>query len=135
MLMCGCSESDDLNEIFVGNTFHITGLTYNRQSVSKDVKEFYESGDEAYYITFNTNTFQGSLKKGTHIEGTWSADGKNHRLTLHFGTNTSLPVRSDIQDKAYQVLSRATSYSGDSQVLRIEQDKDSYITMTTKKLK
>lgn len=131
----GCSEEDDLNEIFVGNTFHITGLTFNRQTVSKDVKEFYEAGNEAYYITFSTNTFQGVLKKGSHIEGTWNADNKSHKLTLRFGNNTSLPIYSEIQEKTYTILTHATVYSGDSQVLRIEQDKDSYITMTTKKLK
>ena len=133
--MCGCSQEDDINEIFVGNTFHITGLTYNRQTVSKDVTEFYEAAGDAYYIVFNTNTFQGTLKKGTHIEGTWAADGKNKKLRMTMGTATSLPVTSSIQEKVMQVLTHATAYSGDSQVLRIEMDPDSYITMTTRKLK
>lgn len=133
-LLSGCSTEDDLNEIFIGNTFHITNLTYNSTTISKDLTELYESGNEAYYIVFNNQTFQGTLRKGTHIEGTWHADGKNNRFSMKFGSSTSLPVRSDIQDKIYDILLNAQSYSGDSNVLKIYKDSSSFITLSSRKL-
>ncbi len=130
MLLAACSREDDVNEIFVGNRFKITGLTYNGQKTVKDVKEFYEVND-TYWISFSQMTVTGVLQSGMVVEGTWSADGSNRQLTIHLTSPTNANGASDICNKVFNILKNATSYSGDSNVLRIKRDNSTYIELSS----
>lgn len=129
ILIAGCNEEDDIDEIFCNGTFKITGVTSNGVKIVKDISELYEQ-DGTYLITFNRQTFQGTLLSGTHIEGTWQADGKDGSFSMKFGSNTDVESSSSsLQQKIYQILINASHYSGDTNVLRLHDNKDSYIEL------
>ncbi len=130
MAMPSCSSEDDVTEIFNGRRFKITGLTYNGTKVISDVKQFYED-ENTYYIVFNSRTFTGALQAGTVIEGTWNANGDTRSFSMAFGNATSLTGANSMCNNVYNVLVNATSYSGDSNVLRIIKDKDTYIELSS----
>ena len=111
-LLAACSTDDDIDEIFIGNRFKITGLTYNGQKTVKDVKEFYDG--DSYWIAFSRTTVTGMLQQGMKIEGTWSADGSSRELSFD--------------------LTYASSYSGDKNVLIIKRDNSSFIELRSENL-
>ena len=128
MLLVACSTEDDVNEIFSGNRFKITGLTYNGQKTVKDVKEFY-TVDDTYWISFSQLTISGMLEPGMKIEGTWNADGSSHQLSFNLTSPKSAEGASDICSRVFNILKNATSYSGDKNVLRIKRDNSTYIEL------
>jgi hypothetical protein len=130
LLLAACSTEDDVNEIFCGKRFKITGLTYNGQKIVKDVKEFY-AVDGTYWISFSQMSVTGMLQSGMSVEGTWSADGGNRQLTIHLTSPRNADGASDICNKVFNILKNATSYSGDSNVLRIKRDNSSYIELSS----
>ena len=129
-LLVACSTDDDINEIFIGNRFKITGLTYNGQKTVKDVKEFYEV-DDTYWIAFSQSTVTGVLQSGMKIEGTWNADGSSRELSINLTSPKNADGSSDICSKVFSILKNATSYSGDKNVLRIKRDNSSYIELSS----
>lgn len=130
MLLTACSKEDDVTEIFSGNRFKITGLTYNGQKTVKDVKEFYEV-DDTYWIAFTQLAFTGMLQSGIKIEGSWKADGSSRELSLNITSPKNADGTSDICSKVFNILKNATSYSGDKNVLRIKKDNSSYIELSS----
>ncbi len=130
LLLASCENDDDVTEIFVGNRFKITGITYNGTKVIKDVDQFYES-DNIYYITFNAITFQGVLQAGTSIEGSWKADGNGRSFNMIFNSSSNLTGANTMCDMVYNVLKNATSYSGDKNVIKIIKDNNSYIELSS----
>lgn len=128
-LFVSCDKEDDIDEIFCNGMFQITGMTYNGIKTVKDVSEFYKQ-ENTYRIKFNKQTFQGTLQAGSHIEGIWNADGTTHFFSMQFGSNTNVTNSNNaIQQKIYQILSGARKYSGDSNVLKIHDDKDSFVEL------
>ena len=132
LLLLACSTDDDIEEIFIGNRFKITGLTYNGQKTVKDVKEFYEVND-TYWIAFSQSAITGVLQPGMTIEGTWNANGKNRELTIDLIAPKNANGASDICSKVFSIIKNATSYSGDKNVLRIKRNGDSFIELSSEK--
>ena len=132
LLLLACSTDDDIEEIFIGNRFKITGLTYNGQKTVKDVKEFYEVND-TYWIAFSQSTITGVLQPWMMIEGTWNANGKNRELTIDLISPKNANGASDICSKVFSIIKNATSYSGDKNVLRIKRNGDSFIELSSEK--
>jgi len=132
LLLMACSTDDDINEIFMGNRFKITGLTYNGQKTVKDVKEFYEVND-TYWIAFSQSTFTGVLQPGMKIEGTWNANGSNRALSIDITSPRNAEGASDICSKVFSILKNATSYSGDKNVIQIKRDNSSFIELSSEK--
>ena len=130
ILVLSCDKTDDVAEIFNGQRFKITGLTYNGIKSVKEVKEFYES-DNIYWVTFSSHTFHGTLQAGTNIEGAWTAEGKNRRMTISFNGDTTTDGMSELCRLVYLTLRGATYYSGDKNVMRIYKDNDSYVDMSS----
>lgn len=130
LLLAACSKEDDINEIFNGNRFKITGLTYNGQKTVKDVKEFY-AVDDTYWIAFSQMTVTGVLQPGMTVEGTWKADGSNRQLTINLTSPKNANGATDICNKVFNILKNATSYSGDRNVLRIKRDSNTYIELSS----
>ena len=132
LLLLACNTDDDIEEIFIGNRFKITGLTYNGQKTVKDVKEFYEVND-TYWIAFSQSAITGVLQPGMTIEGTWNANGKNRELTIDLISPKNANGASDICSKVFSIIKNATSYSGDKNVLRIKRNGDSFIELSSEK--
>ena len=130
LLTLSCDRADDLNEIFQGQRFKITGLTYNGTKTVKEVTQFYTSTD-VYWIAFTNQTFQGTLQAGMPIEGTWSADGNNRTITFHFTSPTDANNAGELSTLIYNILRGATTYSGDKNVLKIMIDNKSFIEMSS----
>ena len=132
LLLLACNTDDDIEEIFIGNRFKITGLTYNGQKTVKDVKEFYEVNDTDW-IAFSQSAITGVLQPGMTIEGTWNANGKNRELTIDLISPKNANGASDICSKVFSIIKNATSYSGDKNVLRIKRNGDSFIELSSEK--
>ena len=132
LLLLACNTDDDIEEIFIGNRFKITGLTYNGQKTVKDVKEFYEVND-TYWIAFSQSAITGVLQPGMTIEGTWNANGKNRELTIDLISPKNANGASDLCSKVFSIIKNATSYSGDKNVLRIKRNGDSFIELSSEK--
>ena len=130
LLLTACSKEDDISEIFEGNRFKITGLTYNGQKVVKEVKEFY-AGDNVYWISFSQLAFSGVLEAGVQIEGSWSANGKNRELTMRVSSPKNVDNTSDLCGKVYNIIKNATEYSGDKNVLKIKKDNNTFIELNS----
>ena len=128
IVMASCDKEDDLNEIFEGGRFHVTGLTYNGKKVNSGVKEFYES-DGTYYLVFSGHTFSGVLHAGTQISGTWAADGSSRQFSMTFTGQDGIESSTQLCTQVYSVLKHATSYKGDVNYIMIYQDSDSYVTL------
>ena len=121
-----CSLEDDLDEIFYGQTWYMNGATINGMKLNSDVKNFYtDTGTNAYYVSFSSNTFQGTLSAGVTFSGTWTADGKKHTIAL---TVTQKPNADTAFDKQiYNILSAVTSYESGAEFLLLKEDGDNQI--------
>lgn len=125
-LLTGCSNEDDVSDIFVGRTWYITGATINGQSIDGDeLKELYTNTD-SYFLTFALQTFSGRLVAGSTISGTWTVDGKDHTISLQvsqaYNTDASVVSRN-----IYNVLRNAATYSGDTHQIIIYADKQNFV--------
>ena len=132
IISTSCSKEDDIEEIFMGKTFYISGATVNGKALNDEVKELYENLD-SYYITFNETTFNGKLDSQCSFSGYWSANGKKKTLIMHIDKfeNTS---SSSLTDKLYGILQHVTSYSGDANVLSIKADDQNFIRLRLTKI-
>lgn len=124
-----CENSDDIEEIFIGKNWKIHGATFNGVAINgKVVNELYSSTD-SYWINFSVTTFEGKLQLGNYIRGIWSADGKSKAIQIKIKTNLDINS-STLGQQIYQVLDKATSYSGDSNVLTIYQDRNNFVRLS-----
>jgi len=131
MLMSACVPEDDLDEIFVGKTWYMTGGRLNSQDLNKEVKGFYTYGTSAYYINFQSGSFTGTLTSGANFSGSWRAIAKSRTITFSFNgnTNTSLPFDHNV----FAVLKNVQYYKGDSNYLELYADKDNYIRLSNER--
>ena len=91
LALTACNKEDDIDEIFVGRTWFMTGIAYNGANNSSETRNFYTDTDRnCYFITFSSNTFQGKLSSGVTISGTWQANGKHQTITLNLQQKPSL---------------------------------------------
>lgn len=131
IISTSCSPEDDVEEIFMGKTFYISGATINGKSLNEEVKILYENLD-SYYITFYDGTFKGRLDKDCLIAGRWTANGKKRTITLKIDTFDNI-TGSILSANLYQIFSQAKTYSGDANILTIKADEQNYIRLRTTK--
>lgn len=126
-----CLREDDINEIFVGKTWYMVGGELNGQALNTEVKSFYQEGAQAYNITFQANTFTGTLSSGSTFSGHWNVDAKSRRLSLiiNKAANTSLTFDHNI----YAVVKNINYYEGDSNVLILYQDRENFIRLNNER--
>lgn len=133
-LLSACDNDDDIDAIFYGKTWYIVGGYINGQPfTSDDIKQLYPTGGASanqYVINFATQTFSGKLIAGSSFSGTWSADANSRKFTMNF-TQTSNIFSNTLDKNIYEILSNATSYSGDENVMQINSSKGSYISFNS----
>ena len=130
MLVCtfftACTQDDDIEEIFIGKTWYMSGGKLNGTDFSKDeVSELYVNKD-SYWIVFSNNSFNGRLSAGSNLSGTWEADGKHRTLKLNITTAEN--CETIVLDRnILHVLKNINRYRGDANILEIFSEEDSYI--------
>ncbi|MCR5312303.1 MAG: DUF4847 family protein [Bacteroidaceae bacterium] len=130
LLLCiSCSTEDDLDDLFVGKTWYMTGATINGNVMNSDIKNLYSSGESAYYIFFSTNTFQAVLSNNKSFSGTWTADGKEKTIQLTISKGASNMGSYDTN--LYSIIKKITSYKGDANAMILMQDENNYIRFST----
>ena len=130
-VVSSCKKEDDLDKIFYGRTWYMaSGKIQGQPIVGDNLKKFYSS-ENAYYVSFGTETVTGSLEAGRTFSGTWTVDGKAR--TLHFEIHTTLST-NDVMDRSlYGILQKTVRYSGDENILTLYADDYNYIGFSAKR--
>lgn len=133
LLFVSCSKEDDIDSIFNGRTWYITGASINGSSINgEEIKSIYSVLD-SYLIYFSSsNTFSGKLVSGSIIEGKWNADGKHQSIFLQFTKDDNVKSTT-LSNNIYNILRNASSYNGDVNNLEIKQDGSNYVRMSKNK--
>lgn len=133
VLMLGsCAKEDDIEEIFQGKTWYITGGEINgKPFASEDIKQLYSQKD-IYYISFAAKSFHGVLAPKSSLSGQWSANGKSN--AFHFViSNAEATNETALSQNVYTIIKNASRYEGDINVLKIKSDNNNYIRLSVKK--
>lgn len=132
LLATSCQNEDDIDAIFNGKTWFITGGCINSTNIKgDDLKSIYANAN-SYFLTFSASTFGGVLVAGSNVSGSWKADGKDQSIFLNFQSESNVNL-SPLSSNIYNILKNAKYYSGDVNVLRISQDDYNYIRLTSNK--
>lgn len=132
ILTAGCSKEDDIDEIFIGNTWYVRSAMLNGTSLSqKEMNSLYDS-DDSYWIYFDQTTFSGKMDAPSSYSGTWSVDAKNGDISFHITSEVNMNANTTSRT-IYTIIKNASYYKGDSNVLRIYMDKDSYVSFARSK--
>ncbi len=130
VLMAGCDNEDDIDELFIGKTWYIRGATFNGTSINgENVKELY-AVPNTYKISFSSGTFNGTLVSGSSFRGIWHADGKSRNLTLKIQQQSGIEINR-LSQQIFDVINNATRYSGDSNVMQIYKDNTNFILLSS----
>lgn len=130
LALTACNNEDDIAEIFVNRTWYMNGIAINGTTSSEETRNFYKDTDsQCYYITFSSDTFYGALSSGITFSGTWNADGKHQKITLHLQQKTASNLIFDKQ--MYQILSSITSYKSGADFLQLYDDNQNIIRLGT----
>lgn len=132
VLAISCNKEDDIDEIFIGNTWYVRSAVLNGTSLSqKEMNSLYDS-DDSYWLYFDQMTFSGKMDAPSSYSGTWSVDAKNGKISFHV-TNENNMNANNTSRTIYTIIKNASYYKGDSNVLRIYMDKDSYVSFARSK--
>lgn len=115
LIFTSCRREDDIDEIFYGKTWYMTGIVINGITSPQDTRNFYQT-DNTYHITFSAGTFKGTLSSGVNISGTWTADGKHQTIHLAPDAQSNL---SQFDLQLYHILEEVTSYSSGAEFLHL----------------
>lgn len=125
-----CDTEDDINSIFVGNTWYVNGFTINGKSADGDeIKTLYADANAFSIFFSSSNSFNGMLSTGCTISGKWVANGKNQTIAISF-KNPSCPDSSPIGNTVFNILKNAGKYSGDVNIIEIKTDNKNLIRLT-----
>ena len=124
ILTAGCSKEDDIDEIFIGNTWYV-------RLSQKEMNSLYDS-DDSYWIYFDQTTFSGKMDAPSSYSGTWSVDAKTGDISFHITSEVNMNANTTSR-KIYTIIKNDSYYKGDSNVLRIYMDKDSYVSFARSK--
>lgn len=126
--LTGCSSDDDIEDIFMGKTWYMSGGKLNGADFTKDqVSSLYVNKD-SYWIVFGKGTFSGKLSEGTNFNGRWEANGSSRALKIEISSSLNCE-ETPLDANIFRVLKNANRYSGDSNILEIFSDDNSYINM------
>ena len=116
ILCSACSREDDVDEIFPGKTWYMSGIVVNGITSSQETAQFYQE-DNTYYISFSSGTFKGVLSSGVNISGTYTADGKHQSISFTLDAPSSSLSQFDLQ--IYNRLKGMTAYSSGADWLHL----------------
>lgn len=120
-----CTLEDDIDEMFVGKTWYMTGAKFNGTEINSDVKNFYTYGREGYKLTFQSSTFIGEFSTGDKFSGKWNVDPKAR--TMYFIISEKPAKFTSFDHSIFAVLKDVKYYKGDSHTLELHSDKDNLI--------
>ena len=127
-----CSQEDDIDEIFRGKSWKITGACIRGTSLNgTDLKELYNY-DNSYELVFVSNKINGILAPGSTFAGTWNASGKNRSFSCTIDSYTNFDS-STLSTDLFNILLKCKEYKGDSNVLMLKADNANYIRLTNVK--
>lgn len=146
----GCSEEDDVEEIFVSGRWYVVDYytkanwskrsgnpRYNSMLLSSNMDEV-AAGRKAletiheFNITFGRDGKLTGNVGGGSLEGTWQADGE--KRTVHVTVTRQSGASSTYVQEFIETLKEVAFYQGDSNVLLLApEDKKSYIQFTHRK--
>ena len=107
--LVACSTDDDINDIFIGKTWYMSGGKLNGTDFTKD---------QVSSLYVNNTSFSGN----------WEADGGHRRLKMNVTSSVNCE-ESVLDANIFRVIKNVTRYSGDSNILEIFSDDNSYINM------
>ncbi|MBR2191725.1 MAG: DUF4847 family protein [Bacteroidaceae bacterium] len=132
LLATSCQNEDDIDAIFNGKTWFITGGCINGTNITgEELKSIYANSN-SFFLTFSASTFGGVLVAGSNVSGTWKADGKDQSIYLNFQSESNVNL-SPLSSNIYNVLKNAQHYSGDVNVLKIMQDNYNFIRLSSQR--
>ena len=130
LALTACNNEDDIDEIFVGKIWYMTGIVINGTTSSEETKNFYKDTDaNCYYITFSSGTFQGKLSSGVAFSGTWQANGKNQTITFNLKEKPNPDALFDKQ--LINILSNVHSYSSGADFMHLSDNNQNTIRFGT----
>ena len=115
--LSACNNSDDINEIFIGNDWK---LTYIEEGGIRR----WSSQENAYSLTFAANSFSATTPGGGKISGRWSANGNTREFRCTNIHTEGISANDTIARLMIQMFSEATSYDGDTHYLQIIKKKN-----------
>ena len=127
-VVAACSSDDDIDEIFIGKTWYMSGGKLNGVNFSQDDLSSLYVNKDSYWIAFTNSTFNGRLSAGTSFSGTWTADGKHRTLKLNI-TSAENCDAIVLDRNIFQILKNVNRYKGDANIIEIFSDDDSYINL------
>lgn len=132
VLAASCNKEDDIDELFIGNTWYVRSAVLNGTSLSqKEMNSLYDS-DDSYWIYFDQMTFSGKMDAPSNFSGTWAVDAKNGKISFHVTSENNMNANNTSRT-IYTIIKNASYYKGDSNVMRIYMDKDSYVSFARSK--
>lgn len=124
--LTACSNEDDIDEIFVGKTWYMTGIVINGTTSSEETRNFYKDADaNCYFITFSSDNFQGKLSSDVNFSGTWEANGKHQTITLHLQQRPNPDLLFDKQ--LLHILASVKSYKSGADFLHLNDNNQNTI--------
>ncbi len=144
-LLCACNDEDDIGAIFVGQTWYL-GDFYETSNWKDDNNEvsLYRgnaeaaeimrgNGTDCFFIAFQESTFRAK-GLGNTFSGTWSADGKNNRLSFMITEGSAASgsgLEREITQKFYDCIRYAEYYRGNTIWLKFfPKDRKSFMQLT-----
>ena len=129
LLATACSESDDLDAIFIGHTWKLSCIrlsTSQNAMTQENQQKLKESADDCFIITFAEKQFTGRTANKS-FSGTWTVDGESRAITFSFQNASSLTASDELSRQMINILKNATYYEGDTHQLSIHQASGSYL--------
>ena len=126
--LVACSSDDDIDDIFIGKTWFMSGGKLNGTDFTKEQVSSLYANKDTYWIVFSKGTFSGKLSTNTSFNGTWEADGKHRTMKMNV-TNSVNCEESVLDANMFRVIKNVSRYSGDANILEIFSDDNSYINM------
>ena len=131
LIITSCENEDDIEAIFNGKTWKITGAAIKGQTINgEELKQLYTS-EQAYTILFNAGTFVATFAPGSSVSGTWKANGKKQTFSVNVTESTGVNA-TELSESLYAIFRSAKKYSGDVNILKISSDNGNYIRLTSK---
>ena len=107
----GCSNDDDLDEIFRNRSWN---LTYIQDGVERLVPQ-----EKGYTLIFSETGFTFTTPSGATAEGNWWADGGSHTITFSDITASNAINGNALAQAVIAILQNAVMYSGDANWIQI----------------
>jgi hypothetical protein len=131
LIVTSCENEDDIEAIFNGKTWKITGATIQGKTLNGEKLQQLYTSEDTYAITFNAGTFSAVFASGSSVQGTWKANGKKQTFVVDV-TKQSGVNATELSSQLFTIFRTATKYSGDANVLKISSDSFNYLRLTAK---